>query len=188
MRGAVDVHLHQIVDAPEFFVDVDRIRAAQLGLTEQQVAQNLNTSLSSSFQVSPNFWTDPASGIPYQFAVQTPEYRTDSISDVENTPLLVSNNGASPPNLLSNVATLTRRGSRPSPTTRTRSRPTTFSPTCRTGRSAASRRTSQPILQDLQKQLPPGNTITVRGQILSKDDAFANIGSAWPWRWSRSTC
>ena len=69
-------------------------RPPQLGLTEQQVAQNLNTSLSSSYQVSPNFWTDPASGIPYQLAVQTPEYRTDSLSDVENTPLLVSNNGA----------------------------------------------------------------------------------------------
>ncbi len=85
--GAVDVHLQQIVDAPEFFVDVDRMRAAELGLTEQQVAQSLNTSLSSSYQVSPNFWTDPTSGIPYQLAVQTPEYRTNSLSDVENTPL-----------------------------------------------------------------------------------------------------
>ena len=175
--GAVDVHLQQIVDAPEFFVDVDRIRAAQLGLTEQQVAQNLNTSLSSSYQVSPNFWTDPKSGIPYQLAVQTPEYRTDSLSDVQNTPLLVSNNGASAPNLLSNVATLTRRRSRPSPTTRTPSRPTTFWPTCRTGRSAASRRTSTPIVKDLQQAARrPGNTITVRGQILSKDQAFAKIG------------
>ena len=107
--GAVDVHLQQIVNAPEFFVDVDRIRALQLGMTEQQVAQNLNTSLSSSYQVSPNFWTDPKTGIPYQLAVQTPEYRTDSLSDVENTPLLVSNNGASAPNLLGNLATLTRR-------------------------------------------------------------------------------
>ncbi len=109
VAGAVDVHLQQIVDAPEFFVDVDRVRAAELGLTEQQVAQNLNTSLSSSYQVSPNFWTDPTSGIPYQLAVQTPEYRTNSLSDVENTPLLVTSSGASPPNLLSNVATLHRR-------------------------------------------------------------------------------
>ena len=174
--GAVDVHLQQIVDAPEFFVNVDRIRAAQLGMTEQQVAQNLNTSLSSSYQVSPNFWTDPKSGIPYQLAVQTPEYRTDSLSDVENTPLLVANNGASPPNLLGNLATLTRRPEQ----------------------TVASHENTQPtydilanvqdralggvegdldtIVKDLSKQLSPGNTITLRGQILSKNQAFSHIG------------
>ena len=176
VSGAVDVHLQQIVDAPEFFVDVDRVRASELGLTEQQVAQNLNTSLSSSYQVSPNFWTDPTSGIPYQMAVQTPEYRTDSIMDVENTPLLVSNNGASPPNLLSNVATLHRR-----PLQLVASHENT-QPTYDILANVQDRPLGnveadlQPILRDLSKQLPPGNKITVRGQILSKDQAFANIG------------
>ena len=174
--GAVDVHLQQIVDAPEFFVDVDRVRAAELGLTEQQVAQNLNTSLSSSYQVSPNFWTDPVSGIPYQLAVQTPEYRTNSLSDVENTPLLVTSNGASPPNLLSNVATLQRR-----PLQTVASHENT-QPTYDILANVQDRPLGgieadlNPIVQDLQKQLPPGNKITIRGQILSKDDAFANIG------------
>ncbi len=174
--GAVDVHLQQIVDAPEFFVDVDRVRAAELGLTEQQVAQNLNTSLSSSYQVSPNFWTDPTSGIPYQLAVQTPEYRTNSLSDVENTPLLVSNNGASAPNLLSNVATLHRR-----PLQLVASHENT-QPTYDILANVQDRPLGaieadlKPIMQDLQKQLPPGNKISVRGQILSKDEAFANIG------------
>ena len=174
--GAVDVHLQQIVNAPEFFVDVDRVRAAELGLTEQQVAQNLNTSLSSSYQVSPNFWTDPTSGIPYQMAVQTPEYRTNSLSDVENTPLLVSNNGASPPNLLSNVATLHRR-----PLQLVASHENT-QPTYDILANVQDRPLGaiesdiEPIVRDLQKQLPPGNKISVRGQILSKDQAFANIG------------
>ena len=174
--GAVDVHLQQIVDAPEFFVDVDRVRAAELGLTEQQVAQNLNTSLSSSYQVSPNFWTDPTSGIPYQLAVQTPEYRTNSLSDVENTPLLVSNNGASAPNLLSNVATLHRR-----PLQLVASHENT-QPTYDILANVQDRPLGAieadlgPIMRDLQKQLPPGNKLSVRGQISSKDEAFANIG------------
>ena len=174
--GAVDVHLQQIVDAPEFFVDVDRIRALQLGLTEQQVAQNLNTSLSSSYQVSPNFWTDPKSGIPYQLAVQTPEYRTDSLSDVENTPLLVSNNGASAPNLLSNVATLKRR-----PQQLVANHENT-QPTYDILANVQDRALGgieadlNPIVKDLQKQLPPGNKISIRGQILSKDQAFSRIG------------
>ena len=174
--GAVDVHLQQIVDAPEFFVDVDRVRASELGLTEQQVATNLNTSLSSSYQVSPNFWTDPTSGIPYQMAVQTPEYRTDSLSDVENTPLLVSNSGSNAPNLLSNVATLHRR-----PLQLVASHENT-QPTYDILANVQDRPLGgieadlKPILADLQKQLGPGNTISVRGQISSKDEAFANIG------------
>ncbi len=176
VSGAVDVHLQQIVDAPEFFVDVDRIRAAQLGLTEQQVAQNLNTSLSSSYQVSPNFWTDPASGIPYQMAVQTPEYRTDSLSDVENTPLLVASNGASAPNLLSNVATLKRRALQ-LVASHENTQPTYDVMANVQDRPLGGLEADiTPIVQDLQKQLPPGNKITVRGQILSKDQAFDRIG------------
>jgi multidrug efflux pump subunit AcrB len=58
--GIADAHLQQEVDAPEFFVDIDRARAAEFGLTATQIANNLNVSLSSSEQVSPNFWTDPS--------------------------------------------------------------------------------------------------------------------------------
>lgn len=176
ITGAVDVHLQQIVDAPEFFVSVDRVRAAMVGLTEQTVAQNLNTSLSSSYQVSPNFWTDPKSGIPYQLAVQTPEYRTDSLSDVENTPLLVSNNGASAPNLLSNVATLTRRPEQ-TVASHENTRPT-YDILANVQQRALGgvEGDIDVIVKDMQTQLAPGNTISVRGQILSKNQAFTHIG------------
>ena len=85
-RGAVDVHIQQITDAPEFFADVDRQKAGEIGLTEQQIANTLNVSLAGSFQVTPNFWADPKTGIPYQLWVQTPEYRNDSLTDVGNNP------------------------------------------------------------------------------------------------------
>ena len=113
-RGAVDVHLHQIVGTPQFFVDVDRRLASELGLTEQQIAQGLNVSLSGSFQVTPNFWTDPKTGIPYQLWVQTPEYRNDSLTAIQNTPLLVSGNSDAPGvlTLLSSVSTMRREGRR----------------------------------------------------------------------------
>lgn len=174
--GAVDVHLQQIVDAPQFFVDVDRIRAAQLGLTEQQVATNLNASLSSSYQISPNFWTDPVSGIPYQLAVQTPEYRTDSLSDIENTPLLVSNNGASAPNLLGNLATLTR-GPEQTVASHENTAPTyDILANVQDRPLGGVEADLAPIVRDLSKQLSPGNKIVLRGQILSKNQAFANIG------------
>ena len=74
MPGVADAHLQQEVDAPAFLAKIDRARAAQLGLTANAIANNLNISLSSSEQVAPNFWTDPANGIPYYIAVQTPEH------------------------------------------------------------------------------------------------------------------
>src|ERR1700722_9798143 len=75
--GVADVHLQQEINTPELFATIDRSRASQFGLTVNDIALNLNTSLSSSVQVSPNFWTDPANGTPYYLAVQTPEYRLD---------------------------------------------------------------------------------------------------------------
>ena len=77
---------------------VAAIRAAQLGLNANEVATNINVSLSSSEAVTPNFWTDPKSGIPYYFAVQTPEHMVGSLNDLGNTPVStavnnVRNNG-----------------------------------------------------------------------------------------------
>ena len=85
--GIVDAHLQQEVDAPAFYATIDRTRAAQLGLNANTVATNINVSLSSSEQVTPNFWTDPASGIPYYLAVQTPERSVSSLNDLGNTPV-----------------------------------------------------------------------------------------------------
>src|SRR6516164_11577104 len=77
--GVADAHLQQEVNAPELFAQIDRARATQFGLTANTIALNVNTSLSSSEQVSPNFWTDPTNGTPYYLAVQTPEYRVDTM-------------------------------------------------------------------------------------------------------------
>ena len=108
--GIADAHLQQEVDAPAFYATIDRARAEQLGLNANTIATNLNVSLSSSEQVSPNFWTDPSSGIPYFIAVQTPEPKVASLNDLSNTPVsgTISPAGAVIPGLLSNVATIAR--------------------------------------------------------------------------------
>jgi multidrug efflux pump subunit AcrB len=56
--GIADTHLQQELDAPSFMVNIDRSRALQLGLNAQAIANDVNTTLSSSEQVAPNFWTD----------------------------------------------------------------------------------------------------------------------------------
>jgi multidrug efflux pump subunit AcrB len=179
VRGAVDVHVQQITDAPEFFVQVDRQRAAELGLTENQVATDMNVSLAGSFQVSPNFWSDPVTGIPYQVWVQTPEYRNDSITSLTNTPLLISA-GTSPNGsalqLLSNVATL-KRGSEQTVSNHVNTQPTYDVYAAVQDRDLGGVESDiNQIVSDLQKQLEPPDRISVRGQIQSKDQAFLHIG------------
>ncbi|HXA72192.1 MAG TPA: efflux RND transporter permease subunit [Stellaceae bacterium] len=184
VRGAVDVHIQQITNAPEYFVNIDRQRAAELGLSEQQVASNLNVSLSGSFQVTPIFWADPATGIPYQVWIQTPEYRNDSLTALNNTPLLVpasqSQAGAAAnpaaPQLLSNVATLTR-GTEETVQTHVNTQPTYDVYAAVQDRDLGSvQREIQRVIAEAQPQLQAPDTISIRGQIESMNQAFFHIG------------
>jgi len=87
--GVVDAHIQQEVYAPDFFVQIDRARALQLGVTASEIGNNISTSLTSSETVTPNFWTDPKNGIPYYIAVQTPQYLVHSLNDLGNTPVSI---------------------------------------------------------------------------------------------------
>ena len=183
VRGAVDVHIQQITDAPEFFADVDRQMAGEIGLTEQQIANTLNISLAGSFQVTPNFWADPKSGIPYQLWVQTPEYRNNSLTDVGNTPLFVSaaaNPGdASQSNvvtLFNNIAKL-RRQSEQTVVNHVNTQPKydVFASVQDRDLGSVSSEIEK-IMQDEQKNLPVPDRISVLGQIADMHSAFENIG------------
>jgi multidrug efflux pump subunit AcrB len=176
--GIVDAHLQQEANAPAFEADIDRSRAQELGLDASTIANNINISLGSSEQVAPNFWTDPSSGIPYYLAVQTPEPNVSSINDLNNTPVSTSLPAAgSPiPGLLSNVATL-KRTSVP-----TNANEANIQPTYDVYASVQDRDLGSvandinKVVADLQKQLTPGNTIQIVGQIQSMHDAFRDLG------------
>ena len=141
--GIVDAHLQQEVDAPAFYADIDRTRAAQLGLNANTIATNVNVSLSSSEQVTPNFWTDPKSGIPYYLAVQTPENRISSLERsrqhagfhlaIVDRRRMCRCPGCSATSRRSSAAAF-----RPTPTRPTSSRSTRSMPACRAAISAAS--------------------------------------------------
>jgi multidrug efflux pump subunit AcrB len=175
--GIVDAHLQQEVDAPAFDADIDRSRAQGLGLNASTIANNLNISLSSSVQVSPNFWTDPSSGIPYYLAVQTPEPKVSSLNDLKNTPVSAAlpATGSPIPGTLSNVATLTRTS------VPTNANEANVQPTYDVYASVQDRdlgsvaRDINRVVAGLQKQLSPGNSIQVVGQVQSMDDAFRDL-------------
>jgi multidrug efflux pump subunit AcrB len=176
--GVADAHLQQELDAPAFMVDIDRSRALQLGLSAQAIANDVNTSLSSSEQVAPNFWTDPATGIPYYIAVQTPERLVSSLNDIGNTPVstALASNGPPIPGLLSNVATL-KRESVPTNLNQTNIQPVLDIYASVQGRDLGSVSGDiDKVVSELQKELKPGNTIRVLGQIQSMHDSFRDLG------------
>jgi multidrug efflux pump subunit AcrB len=177
--GIADAHLQQEVDAPAFYTMIDRTRAVQLGLNASTIATNLNVSLSSSEQVTPNFWTDPTSGIPYYLAVQTPESKVASLNDLANTPVSAATLGAGNvvvPGLLSNVATI-KRGSVPTNSNQTNIQPVYDVYASLQGRDLGSISADiDKVVADLQKELKPGNTIQVVGQIQSMNDSFRDLG------------
>ena len=85
--GAVDVHVHQVVAQPAIQLNVDRIKASQLGLTQRDVTNNMMMSLTGSGTVAPNYWLNWSNGIQYSIAVQTPQYRIDSLDALLRTPI-----------------------------------------------------------------------------------------------------
>jgi multidrug efflux pump subunit AcrB len=165
------------VNAPELFATIDRARAAQFGLTANSIASNINISLSSSEAVSPNFWTDPKSGIPYFLAVQTPEHSISSLNDLKNTPVgtVTASNGSPVPTLLSNVATL-KRDAIPTNANQANIQPVyeVFANAQGRDLGAISGEIDKIVAQQ-QKQLAPGNRIEVIGQIDSMNGAFRDL-------------
>ena len=104
--GAVDVHLAQVVRQPELRIDVDRTMASGFGLKQQDVANDILVSLSSSTMVQPNYWLDTKHSVQYLVAVQTPQYDNNSIGALSTTPLSLG--AGATPQLLSNVAEISR--------------------------------------------------------------------------------
>jgi multidrug efflux pump subunit AcrB len=178
--GIVDAHVQQELDAPEMYYTIDRTRAQELGLTVNQVATNLNISLSSSEQVSPNFWTDPKNGIPYYMAVQTPEYKLHDKNDLDNIPISSTRSTSTGvaqqiPDLLGNVASAQRKKVQSvyNHTNIQAAYDVYASVQARDLGSAAS--VIERIVADERMHLGVADHIVVRGQIASMNAAFANL-------------
>ncbi|MFY9854602.1 MAG: efflux RND transporter permease subunit, partial [Terracidiphilus sp.] len=85
--GAADARIQQPFNYPNMTVNVDRTRAQEIGLTQQNVAQSLLIALSGSFQTAPNFYLDPRNGVSYNVAIQAPQYGIDSMASLESLPV-----------------------------------------------------------------------------------------------------
>jgi multidrug efflux pump subunit AcrB len=173
--GAADVHVHQLVHGPDLRVNVDRTRAQQIGLTQNDVARTMLVSLSSSGQNAPNFWLNFKNGVNYQVAVQTPQYKMDTLQDLQNTPVVGQN--LPRPELLGNLASVERRES-PVIVNHYNVQPVFDVLANVQGRDlgGVADQVSK-VLDEFKLKLPRGTFLSVRGEVESMNKSFAGIGA-----------
>ena len=169
--GIADLRIQQEFNQPRLHLDVDRTRAAQIGLTQRDVATNLLISLSGSSQTTPTWWLNPNTGVSYAVATQTPQYDMQSLQDLGNIPMT----GAARGQTLQGLATVTRDvGTQVS--SHYNVSPVIDIYGAAQGRDLGSvSREINPILAAAQKDLPRGSQIIVRGQIDTMTTSFVGL-------------
>jgi multidrug efflux pump subunit AcrB len=96
-----DVEFEEPLRYPTVNIHVDRVLAAQLGSTANDVGAAVVSATASSRFIAPNYWRDPKSGVSYQVQVQVPQAAMTSLNDIQSIPVN-SSTGAHP--FLSQVA------------------------------------------------------------------------------------
>lgn len=175
--GVVDCYIYQVQESPEIMLNVDRTRAAQVGLTQSDVANDLLISLSSSSLLSPSYFLDPSTGFQYVVSAQTPQYKVDSIDRLLATPIVSSlANGQATPQLLSNVATV-GRDTTPAVVSEYQINPVfdVFASVENRDLGSVTRDVTR-ITENLKKGAARGSQVTLNGQAVTMHDSFINMG------------
>jgi multidrug efflux pump subunit AcrB len=174
--GAVDIRIQQPGDLPKLRFNIDRTKSAAIGLSERDVANQVLLSVSGSGQVTPAYWLNTQFGIQYLINARAPERALDSVAVLKSLP--VSGGGAGQGNgqVLANVATMTR---------------TTGSPVFShydavpvidifggvSGRDLGGvLRELQPKLKEVEKHLPRGTQVKLRGAAQTMYTSFVGLG------------
>jgi len=87
LKGVSDVLIPQDIDYPALQLDIDRVKASQLGLSQKEIIDNVITALTSNAMIAPNYWIDPKSGNPYMLTVQYAENQVKTLTDLKQIPL-----------------------------------------------------------------------------------------------------
>jgi multidrug efflux pump subunit AcrB len=172
--GIGDVRMMQVPNVPDLYVQVDRTMASQLGLAQQDVASSLLISLSSTAVAQPMYWINPVNGNQYNLAVQTPDYRIDSLESLQNTPVQAP--GRSTPQLLSNVAQISRTHQAANVTHYDVMPVFDINADHLPGADLGSvEEHVRQVVEQFRPQLPRGSSIRIRGQAESMDSSFRNM-------------
>lgn len=174
VSGTADLRIQQPFDEPYLRFRVERTKAEELGFTAHDIAQNLLVSLSGSFQTSPSFWVDPQDHVSYQIATQTPQYRADTLQDIQNIPVTGSNPNA-PPSILASLVSM-QRGTGMAVVSHYDVAPVIDIFGAVTGRDLGSVSSDiNKIIATTKGQLPRGSQIVVRGQTQTMQASYIGL-------------
>jgi CzcA family heavy metal efflux pump len=172
--GIADLRIQQVFNYPQINVQVDRTLAAEIGLTQRDVANNLLVTLSGSGQVKPNFWLNTENGVSYPIVAQMPQYRVNSISDLSNIPIIAQEDTKSP-RYLGGIAHITQ-GPSPGVVSHYNVQPVIdiYGDTQGRDLGAVSADISK-LLSETKKDLPRGSYVAVRGQVQTMNNAYSQL-------------
>jgi multidrug efflux pump subunit AcrB len=171
--GIVDLRIQQAYDYPTLNVDVDRSKAALLGLTETDVAANMLTSLSGSGQTLLSYWIDPKTGTQYPVVAQTPQFRLATLTDLTTTP--ITGAGGTSSQMLANLAEF-HRSMTPAVVSHYDATPVIdiFGSADGADLGYISAQINK-VVAETRHSLARGSKVTVRGQIKTMGDSFFGL-------------
>jgi multidrug efflux pump subunit AcrB len=173
--GAVDVMLRQVLDLPEYYIAIDRTRAAQLGISAQDASRAVLAVLGSAGTVSPVYWVDQANATSYTVQVQAPPASLSGIETLLNTPLRIGADGQTV--LLRNIAQVSPR-TVPASVGRTMMAPTVSVMANVQGTDLGAVYTALGgIVKELEPRLKPGNRIEIVGQAGEMQNAYGELAA-----------
>jgi multidrug efflux pump subunit AcrB len=175
VRGAVDVRIQQQSNLPRFEFAINRTKASELNLTEQEIAQSVLVNLEGTTQTQPNFWLNPSVGVEYLLNIRVPEYRMTSLSDLNSMPVTAGAGSSGNEQLLGNLASYYRTNSQP-----------IYShydlvPVVDIFGSVANRDLGglladiRPLVSQAKKSLPHGSSIQLSGQVDTMHTSFVGL-------------
>jgi RND family efflux transporter MFP subunit len=173
VEGTEDVRIHQRYDHPEIKVEIDRTKAAQVGINADDIVKNTVSALNSSVNFKPSFWIDEKNGNHYFVGVTYPEVELDNPQSVENISLKGTNGQVTQ---LKNIAK-TSLTSAPIEINHLNLQRVTDVFANVEGRDIGSAAAEiEKKLEILRKDLPEGYKIEIRGEIQSMNEGFSNLG------------
>lgn len=173
IEGVADVSLRQVFSQPEVFVEVDRVRALQLGVTQEEASTAVLAALGSGGTVRPSYWADPAIGVSYPVQVQTPPLALDSVETLLNLPVRLMPGGQTV--LLRSIARATPRTA-PANVSRV-----TLAPSLNVLANVQGRDLGSviddlaPALAEIRTRLKPGNRLELTGQAQVMNQAYRDL-------------
>jgi multidrug efflux pump subunit AcrB len=174
VTGTADLRIQQPFDEPYLRFRVERTKAEQLGFSAHDLAQNLLVSLSGSFQTSPTFWVDPKNRVSYQIATQTPQYRTDTLQELENIPI-TGTDPTAPPSIMASLVSM-QRGAGMAVVSHYNVAPVIDIFGATAGRDLGGVASDiNKIINVTRPQLPRGSRVVVRGQVQTMRASYIGL-------------